>query len=73
MVESTSESHTSSLEHVHLLHQYPEQLYDIKAEHGSIRQAVLTTGAVSLDDLFSTVSKLDKGIFDAMLNFNKLP
>ena len=71
MVEAASESLTSSPEHVHL-HQYHEQLNDFKTELGSIRQAALATGMDSSDDLFNTISKLDKGIFDIMLKLKKL-
>ena len=42
------------------------------AELGSIQQAVFTTEVDSSDDLFSTISKLDKGTFDAMLKLKKL-
>ena len=72
IVESAPESFTSSPEHVHLLHQYHEQLNNFKAELGSIWQVVFTTEVDSLDDLFSTISKLDKGIYDTMLKLKKL-
>ena len=70
--EAASGPLTSSPEHVHLLQQYHEQLNDFKTELGSIRQAVLITGVESTDALFDTISKLDKGIFDAMLKLKKL-
>ena len=74
MVISASESLTASPEHVHLDHQYYEQLSDLKTELGSIRQAIIAAGVDSSDDLFSTLSlsQLDKGMFDAMLNIKKL-
>ena len=72
MVVSASDSLTSSVEYVHLLQQYHEQLTDFKTELGSIRQAVLTAGVDSSDDLFSTISYLDKGMFDATLKIKKL-
>ena len=72
MVDSAASSLTSSTEHALLLQQYHEKLGDFKTELGSIRQAVLTAGVDSSDDLFETVSYLDKGMFDTMLKIKKL-
>lgn len=72
MVDSASDSLTSSIEHIHLLQQYHEQLNDFKIELCSIRQAILTAEVDSSDDLFSTISYLDKGMFDATLKIKKL-
>ena len=71
-VQSASDPLSSSPEHIHLLQQYHEQLNDFKAELGSIRQSVLETGLESTDALFETIHKLDKGIFDVMLNLKRL-
>ena len=69
MVDATL---TTSPEHVYLVHQYHEQLNDLKTELASIRQAVLTTEVNSSDDLFSTIAQLDKGMFDAALVIKRL-
>ena len=73
MVESASEpslalqsTFTFSTSTIH------DQLNDFKTELGSIREAVLATGVDSSASLCSTISKLDKGIFDIMLKLKKL-
>ena len=71
-VGSAAESLTSSAEHIPLLHQYHEKLNNLKVELSSVRQATLTAGIGSTDDLFGTISRLDDGIFDATLNIKKL-
>ena len=71
-VGSAAGSLTSSAEHIPLLHQYHEKLNDLKVELSSVRQATLTAGIGSTDNLFGTISRLDNGIFDATLNIKKL-
>lgn len=71
-IEAGSGPLTSSPEHVHLLQQYHEKLNDFKTELRPIQQMVLTTGVQPTDALFDTISKHDKGTFNAMLKLKKL-
>ena len=72
-MEASSATLSSAPEHVHILHQYDEQLSDLKTELRTIRQKVITAGVEGTDELYTTIAALDRVLFDASLNVNSIP
>ena len=71
-VETSSATLSDAPEQIHVLHQYSEQLTDLKTELGTIRQSVLAMGVESTDELFATVTGLAERLFDASVNIKGL-
>ena len=68
LVEASSATLSGAPEHVHVLHQYDEQLSDLKMELRTIRQNVIMAGVEGTDELFTTIATLDRRLFEASLN-----
>ena len=71
-METSSATLSDAPEQIHVLHQYSEQLSDLKTELGTIRQSVLTMGVESTDEPFATVTGLAECMFDVSLNIKGL-
>ena len=50
-----------------LLHQYEEQLRDLKAELGDVCSILLSLGVEESDELYTSQTQLDNELFDCSL------
>ena len=72
-METSSATLSNAPQYIHVLHQYSEQLTDLKTELGEIRQSVLTMGVESTHELlFAIITGLVERWFDASLNIKGL-
>ena len=66
------ESLTGDSSNTCLIHQYEEQVSDLKKELASVRDSLLSLDLDDSDELYVTVAKIEKSIFDCSLNLKKL-